>query len=260
MKQMRHRIAAAMLAVSLFLFAGVASAHVTVLPKETKQGSYEVFTVRVPSEKKDVTTKSVKVRIAEGVEFKRIEPKAGWTYELEKADGDIVKSVTWTADGEGLTAVEFGEFRMQGKVAADAKELVWKAYQTYSDGSIVEWIGAPNTGSQYPASLTVVTAGAGESDGHDHGGAAADAGGHDDKDSAGEPAAEAPDAADKADTADTAETPADDAADAPDQQLAAGDADKENDTMKTVTLAVSIAALVIALAALILAIAKRRKA
>lgn len=257
MKQMKFSFAIAAMALSLLLFAGVASAHVTVQPKETKQGSYEVFTVRVPSEKKEVTTKSVKVRIAEGVEFKRIEPKAGWTYELEKTADGIVKSITWTADGEGLTATEFGEFRMQGKVAADAKELVWKAYQTYSDGELVEWIGAPNTDSQYPASLTVVTAGAGESDGHSHGGAAAGDVGHGGKDSAGEPAADAPDAADKADTG---EKPADNATDTPDQQAAAGNADNEDDTMKTVTLAVSIAALLIALAALSLAIVKRRRA
>ncbi len=34
------------------LLSGLASAHVTVQPKETTQGSYEKFTVRVPSEKK----------------------------------------------------------------------------------------------------------------------------------------------------------------------------------------------------------------
>ncbi|MNR20036.1 hypothetical protein D3C85_1368570 [compost metagenome] len=45
---------------------------------------------------------------------------------------------------------------MQGKVADAAKEIVWKAYQTYKDGSVVEWVGA--NGSDKPASVTTVKA------------------------------------------------------------------------------------------------------
>ena len=43
---------------------------------------------------------------------------------------------------------------MQGKVSDDAIEIVWKAYQTYKDGMLVEWVGAPN--DNLPASVTVV--------------------------------------------------------------------------------------------------------
>ncbi|UVI33754.1 YcnI family protein [Paenibacillus spongiae] len=151
--------------LSVLLFASVASAHVTVMPKQAAQGSYEVFTVRVPSEKENATTKSIKVTVAEGAAVTRVEPKAGWTYELEKGADGAIKSVTWTAEGEGLAQTEFTEFRMSGKVADDAKDLVWKAYQTYSDSEVVEWVGADDN-AKYPASITTVTAGTGESDGH----------------------------------------------------------------------------------------------
>ena len=43
---------------------------------------------------------------------------------------------------------------MQGKVDDQAKELVWKAYQTYQDGSLVEWVGAAD--ADKPASVTKV--------------------------------------------------------------------------------------------------------
>jgi uncharacterized protein YcnI len=43
---------------------------------------------------------------------------------------------------------------MQGKVADDATEIAFKAYQTYQDGSVVEWIGAPD--SEKPTSVTTV--------------------------------------------------------------------------------------------------------
>lgn len=166
-----------MLVLVMFLtlgFAGIASAHVTVQPKEAPAGSYQVFTVRVPSEK-DAATTTVKVAIPDGVDVSRFEPKPEWTYEVEKnADGKMT-TVTWKATGAGLGATEFGEFRMQGKVKDDAKELVWKAYQTYSDGEIVEWTGAAD--ADKPASVTTVTAAAGDAHRDSHGAVSGDAAG-----------------------------------------------------------------------------------
>jgi uncharacterized protein YcnI len=153
-------------------FAGLASAHVTVQPNEVPAGSYQVFTVRVPTEK-EIATTSVKLAIPDGVDVSRIEPKPEWTYEIEKNAANKFVSVTWKATGKGLGATEFGDFRVQGKVADDAKELVWKAYQTYSDGEVVEWTGAAD--ADKPASVTMVTAKV--SAGDVHGTATADVGG-----------------------------------------------------------------------------------
>jgi uncharacterized protein YcnI len=63
---------------------------------------------------------------------------------------------------------------MSGKVEKDAKDLSWKAYQTYKDNSVVEWVGAE--GSDKPASVTKVKAAAAGADshGHDTGAAAAE--------------------------------------------------------------------------------------
>lgn len=155
-------------------FASLAGAHVTVQPKEVPANSYQVFTVRVPSEKDSATT-TVKVAIPDGVDVSRFEPKPEWIYEVEKnADGKMT-SVTWKTSGAGLGATEFGEFRMQGKVKEDAQELVWKAYQTYADGEIVEWTGAAD--SDKPASVTVVSAATGDGHGDSHGAANGDAAG-----------------------------------------------------------------------------------
>lgn len=147
------------------LFTGMASAHVTVLPKETTQGSYEVFTVRVPSENESVQTTQVKVEFSEAVNISRFEPKPGWKYEVEKDASGKITSVNWTTEEDGLSSTEFGLFNMQGKVADDADEIVWKAYQTYQDGSVVEWVGAQD--AEKPASVTTVKPSDG-SDGHGH--------------------------------------------------------------------------------------------
>jgi uncharacterized protein YcnI len=131
-----------------------------VYPKDTAQGAYEVFTVRVPTEKPAPTVK-VEVKLqTDAVQISRVEPKPGWTYALAKDTSGGVTGVTWTATGDGLAATEFGDFKMQGKVADQATAITWKAYQTYKDGSIVEWTGA--AGSDTPASVTkVISAAAG---------------------------------------------------------------------------------------------------
>lgn len=139
---------------ALSLFAGAASAHVTVQPSETSQGKYEVFTIKVPSESDTVPTTKIEVKIPGDVNISRVEPKPGWKYEVQKDETGKITSITWAAEDEGLLPIEFGMFNISGKVGDDAKEIVWKAYQTYKDGSIVEWVGAE--GSEKPASVTAV--------------------------------------------------------------------------------------------------------
>jgi uncharacterized protein YcnI len=143
------------LILSTMLFAGIASAHVVVFPKETIQGSYEKFTARVPSEQVTPTIK-VEVKVPDDVEVSRTMPLSGWKSELTKDANGKVTSIVWTATAEGLNSTDFGEFSMQGKVAATATTIVWKAIQTYKDGSIVEWVGDEK--SDHPASVTTVKA------------------------------------------------------------------------------------------------------
>jgi len=156
-------------------FGGLASAHVTVQPSQAPANSYQVFTMRVPTEK-EIATVEVKLEVPADVNVSRFEPKSDWTYALEKdADGKIT-TVTWKTTGEGLSATEFGQFNFQGKIAENAKELVWKAHQTYADGSIVDWTGAADTDK--PASVTTVTAASGgDGHGHDAGAAASSSSG-----------------------------------------------------------------------------------
>ncbi|WP_219838593.1 YcnI family protein [Paenibacillus sp. R14(2021)] len=226
--------------LSLFLFASMASAHVTVQPKQTTQGGYEVFAVRVPSEKENVTTTAVKVKVPDGVKVSRVEPKAGWKYELERAaDTKAITSITWTSEGSGLTQTEFTDFRISGKVADDATQLVWKAYQTYSDKSVVEWVGGE--GADYPASVTTVTAGTGEGDSHG-GGTSASSGGKDTSVSSG--------TQDAAGTADTAAGAA---------EVAAAPAANETSSSSSDPTAIWLSAAAAVLGALALIVALSRK-
>ncbi|MCC3374894.1 YcnI family protein [Cohnella sp. REN36] len=158
---------------ALFLalgFASAASAHVVVSPSEAPQNSYQVFTIRIPTESESASTTQVKLEVPEGVEVSRFQPFPDWTYELERNNDGKIVSVTWKATGKGLSPTEFGQFSFQGKVAEGASDLAWKAHQTYSDGTVVDWTG--DASSDKPASVTKVTP-AVAGDGHGHGTSAA---------------------------------------------------------------------------------------
>jgi uncharacterized protein YcnI len=149
------------LSVCLTLVAtGVAWAHVRVVPEEVSADSFLVLTVRVPTEK-DVPTTEVRVEIPEGFTISRVKPVPDWEYEFEEEAG-VVRAITWS--GGEIGATEFQEFDVQGETPEEPGEYPWRAFQTYEDGSVVEWAGPED--SEEPASVVTVAEG-------DHHGAAA---------------------------------------------------------------------------------------
>lgn len=88
--------------------------------------------------------------------------KAGWTIDVEKqgeGEDSKVTSITWSngSIGEGFR----DEFTFSAQVPEKSTDLSWKAYQTYSDGTVVAWDqkeekeGVENSG---PYSVTKVVA------------------------------------------------------------------------------------------------------
>jgi LPXTG-motif cell wall-anchored protein len=145
-----------MVLTSTFLtFSGIASAHVTVWPKETKANTYERYTVRVPVEKNRNTIK-VRLEFPSGMKIGNVLPVSGWEYKLEKNAEGRFSAITWTATNGGIKPNEFQEFGLSGKNPKDPGTLVWKAYQTYADGTTVDWIG--NKEAKTPAPTITVKA------------------------------------------------------------------------------------------------------
>lgn len=170
-------------AVPSVLAAGVVSltlsqsafAHVTVKPAEVATASYQTFTVSVPNEKNNPTTK-IKLDIPEGLTSVTPTVKQGWTIEKKtegEGESEKVTSVTWSGGeiDEGLR----DEFTFSAKTPDDTSELRWDAYQTYEDGSTVAWDMNESKGghshddfsSEGPASVTVVSADVESDHGHD---------------------------------------------------------------------------------------------
>ncbi|MGV3487572.1 MAG: YcnI family protein [Tuberibacillus sp.] len=137
----------------MFVFSGIASAHVSVDPSQVQANSWQKFTIKMPTEK-DIPTVKLQVTVPKGAEVESVEPVPGWTYSAEKDKNGRVTSMIWTAEGKGLEAGYFMEFPYMAKVGENIDRLQWKAYQTYSDGSVVKWIGPKD--SDHPAYVTKV--------------------------------------------------------------------------------------------------------
>ena len=138
-----------------------ASAHVTVNPNEVAADSFSRFAVRVPNERPNAATTKIVVRLPQGLFFVSFQPKPGWKRTVTTAklnppvelfgekQTERVATVTW--EGGRIAPGEFDEFGLSAKVPnAPGKTLAFPANQTYSNGEVVRWIGAPD--SETPAS------------------------------------------------------------------------------------------------------------
>lgn len=134
-------------------------AHVVVTPEKVAAEDYETLTVTVPTEK-DVPTTEVKVEVPDGFTVSGVQPVPGWDYEFQE-DGGVVTSVTWS--GGEIGPREFQQFLLSAQAPEEAGEYPWRAFQTYEDGSVVEWTGPPD--AEEPASVVEVTS-AGGAEGH----------------------------------------------------------------------------------------------
>ncbi|WP_334074875.1 YcnI family copper-binding membrane protein [Paenibacillus sp. A14] len=161
----RFSLSCATVLLGFTLFAGWASAHVTVKPGTSAPGAWETYSIKVPVEK-DIPTVKVSLKIPEGLDFKQYRPVPDWKVELTKNDDGQVTAVAWVAEGKGIGPGEFQQFEFVGKNPDSDSALAWDAFQYYSDGSIVEWIGEKD--SDNPHSITKVTADAAGAAEEDH--------------------------------------------------------------------------------------------
>jgi uncharacterized protein YcnI len=170
---MNNRLIVVAVLVAALAFPALAAAHVTLQPEEVPAGGFTRFDVRVPNERDDAATEKVEVEMPDGFAFASYEPVPGWTVEVQREkldqpietdDGEIdeqVKTITWTADAASA-AIQPGQFRDFGlsvgipDSAQPGDSLTFPAIQTYDNGEVVRWIGAPD--SDEPAPQVAITA------------------------------------------------------------------------------------------------------
>ncbi|MBG6102602.1 uncharacterized protein YcnI [Micromonospora vinacea] len=152
-------------ATAVLGFAGPASAHVTVNPKEAAQGGYARVAFRVPNESDSASTVKLEVVLPENAPVGSVStmPVPGWTVATEKRKVDppievhgsqlteAVSKITWTASGgAGVKPGQFQEFPVSLGPLPQVDSMVFKTLQTYSDGNISRWIDEPAPGAEEP--------------------------------------------------------------------------------------------------------------
>ncbi|MFD1887118.1 YcnI family copper-binding membrane protein [Paenibacillus wenxiniae] len=253
-------IASAVTLTGMIVFTGVASAHVTVKPAESMTGAWETYTMKVPSEK-DIPTIKVTLKVPENLSFKQYQPVPGWKVTTEKNDAGEVSTVTWEAESGGIEAGQFQQFVFVGQNPDKDSDLVWDAFQYYSDGSIVQWTG--DKGSDSPHSITVVSkdgaTGAAATTDHGHDSAGTAGSGTESAttgtEATGSTEGMATGTEASADTATTGETT--DTMTAGNSAAATTAAPAANSGMQTATLVIAIVALIAAIGAWVTAARKR---
>jgi len=153
-----------LMALSTFLTlaaAGTANAHVVVSPEEVPADEFEKLVVSVPTEK-DIPTTGVRVEVPEGFTVLGVQPVPGWNYQFEEEAG-VIRAITWS--GGEIRPQEFQEYAFQARTPDESGEFAWNAYQTYEDGSVVEWTGPED--AEEPASVVRVAAGGAGTDEQD---------------------------------------------------------------------------------------------
>jgi uncharacterized protein YcnI len=167
-------------------FATPAWAHVTVDPSSAPKGAEITLGFRVPNEEAAADTVKVQIFFPSDHPLLGVDPEEapGWTNQIHTAplnppvntdDGPItsyVSEVDWS--GGSIPPGHFQEFYVLAQqLPTTTNQVVFKALQTYSDGTVVRWIqltppGGPEPDHPAPAlTLTAPAAGTGASSSSD---------------------------------------------------------------------------------------------
>jgi uncharacterized protein YcnI len=120
--------------------AGSAFAHAEVSPAVALVKSGQLFTLAVPTEKKNVTTTKVELTAPDGFDIDSFVAAPGW-----KRTGE--NPITWT--GGHVPTDEDALFQFVAS-ADSAKTYSFGVRQTYSDGSVVDWSGPESSDTPAP--------------------------------------------------------------------------------------------------------------
>jgi uncharacterized protein YcnI len=161
----RHRVVGvvATAAIAVALIATPAGAHITVNPASAATGGFSIFSFAVPNERDTASTVGLEVQFptAQVIPFVSVQPVPGWQIAVTKRTLDkpvkvhgssitqVVERITWT--GGRIDAGQFQLFTVSaGPLPTKAKQLVFKAIQTYGNGEVVRWIETATKGAPEP--------------------------------------------------------------------------------------------------------------
>jgi uncharacterized protein YcnI len=158
-------VVAGTVAALTLAIAAPAAAHVSVSSASAVQGGFSTVTFKVPNESDDASTTKLEVTLPADtpVASVSVRPVPGWNAVAEEsklatpleAHGtqitEAVSKITWTASGDAaIKPGQFQTFDVSLGPLPEAPQMIFKALQTYSDGTVVRWIDEPATDGTEP--------------------------------------------------------------------------------------------------------------
>jgi uncharacterized protein YcnI len=134
----------------------VASAHVTVQPKQVTAKGYSELTIQVPTEKPEPTVK-LHVEFPKELKVSRLRAKQGWTADVERDSSKAITAVTWS--GGKIGPNEYDQFAVQARIPAEPAVVAIRAFQTYEGGEVVAWADTVDPKAKHPAPKLSIVAG-----------------------------------------------------------------------------------------------------
>jgi len=126
-----------------------AFAHVSVMPRESKPGIEQVYTVRVPTEGQVATT-SVFLEVPDGVTVVDVPHTVGATHEVRR-EGNRIVAITWTRN---IPPRERAEFTFRATNPSAEGQITWKVQQRAADAKTANWTpGTRLTNTPAPPSV-----------------------------------------------------------------------------------------------------------
>jgi uncharacterized protein YcnI len=154
-KRARSVVTALAVAVLAVALPEVAQAHVEILPGAVTLREEVELTIRVPNER-PVPFTSVRITFPRQVSVADLAPPpAGWTMKVLKTQDRRNRGVLYSGGSVGP-----GEYQDFELLAAPLQtgQAVWPVLQTYADGKVKPWTGAPERAGQPEPAETGPTA------------------------------------------------------------------------------------------------------
>jgi len=140
-------------------FASSAFAHARLSPAVSLAGKLQLYSLAIPTEKANLTTKKIVFTVPAGFGIDSFVPAPGWTQQVQSSGSGgnaVVEKVTWT--GGNIPTGEDSLFQFLAQPASSGT-YTFGVQQTYSDGSIVDWSGPETAAAPAPTIQAVSSIG-----------------------------------------------------------------------------------------------------
>jgi len=143
-------LAVVLVTVAALVATGSAWAHARISPPVSLAKELQLYSLAVPTEKENLTTKKIVLTVPSGFGIDSFVPAPGWRQHVQSTGSGeeaVVQKVTWS--GGNVPTGEDSLFQFLAQPDS-SKTYTFQVEQTYSDGSIVDWSGSESSDTPAP--------------------------------------------------------------------------------------------------------------